>query len=222
MSGTFFAVLTLLSVLPLTVGLRVTCVSRCISSSSSVLLLSLWKSSLSCSCSLSSQSARLAEAAAWRRRARRRQTGGSGGAAGGCGRQPAPAAVKTTQFCVSLKLSLLLRSASLFCCNSPQLWLCWAGRGGSADATLLRSAWSSGHKMDGGAPSLPARDQQLCCRGVRCLFPHLETRAGDTSRSCSTLSHSADCSCVGEEETEPRHTRFLPSWWVLVGFSIQY
>ena len=127
--------------------------SRCISSSSSVLLLSLWKSSLSCSCSLSSQSARLAEAAAWRRRARRRQTGGSGGAAGGCGRQPAPAAVKTTQFCVSLKLSLLLRSASLFCCNSPQLWLCWAGRGGSADATLLRSAWSSGHKMDGGAPS---------------------------------------------------------------------
>ena len=102
--------------------------SRCISSSSSVLLLSLWKSSLSCSCSLSSQSARLAEAAAWRRRARRRQTGGSGGAAGGCGRQPAPAAVKTTVLCFPQTLSAPLRSASLFCCNSPQLWLYWAGR----------------------------------------------------------------------------------------------
>ena len=116
----------------------------------------------------------------------RKQLRGGGGLGGGklaaaAGRRVArwPAACtccrkNNTVLCFPQTLSARLRSVVI-----PPSSGC-AGRGGAAvQMRPSRDVPGAPDKMDGGAPSpsSPARDQQLCCRCVRCLVPHLETAA---------------------------------------------
>ena len=155
----------------------------------------------------------------------RKQLRGGGGLGGGklaaaAGRRVArwPAACtccrkNNTVLCFPQTLSARLRSVVI-----PPSSGC-AGWGGAAvQMRPSRDVPGAPDKMDGGAPSPPPR------RGTGSSVVAVSAAWFRISRPQlhHSVSHSADCSCVGDEETEPRQTRFLPSWWVLVGFSIQY
>jgi hypothetical protein len=130
--------------------------------------------------------------------------------------------------------------AACTCCRKNNTVLCFP----QTLSARLRSVVippSSGCAGRGGAGRLCRCDPPEMCLELRtrwmAVLPPPPPRRGTSSSVVAvsaawfrisrpqlhhSVSHSADCSCVGDEETEPRQTRFLPSWWVLVGFSIQY